>query len=75
VVSLDALHDPERGRPSLLAEAADMQTAALLDAAAGLGVEAAALLIVTERSDSGVLPDDELEEAAKGAATAAAGLL
>ena len=33
-VSLDSLHDPERGRPSVLAEAADMQTAALLGAAA-----------------------------------------
>lgn len=74
-VSLDTLHDPERGRPTVLAEVADMQTAALLGAAAELEVAAAALLIVTERSDSGQLLDDELEETAKRAAVAALGLL
>ncbi|HEY3435918.1 MAG TPA: hypothetical protein VGK41_09725 [Solirubrobacterales bacterium] len=74
-VSLDALHDPERERPTVLAEAADMQTAALLGTAAELGVAAAAALIVTERSDSGQLRDEILEEAAKRAGTAAAGLL
>jgi uridine phosphorylase len=74
-VSLDSLHDPEREQPSLLAEAADMQTAALLSSAAELGVAAAAVLIVTERSDSGQLRDEELEETAKRVATAAAGLL
>ncbi|HEU4739318.1 MAG TPA: hypothetical protein VFS54_09605 [Solirubrobacterales bacterium] len=75
VVSLDSLHDPERGRPSVLAEAADMQTAALLGSAAELEVAAAALLIVTERSDSGQLRDEELEETAKSAALAALALL
>lgn len=74
-VSLDALHDPERARPTVLAEAADMQTAGLLAAATELGVAAAALLIVTERSDAGQLRDAELEEAAKRAGTVAAGLL
>jgi len=74
-VSLDALHDPERARPTVLAEAADMQTATLLGTAAELGVAAAALLIVTERSDSGQLRDEDLEEAAKGAGTAASSLL
>jgi uridine phosphorylase len=74
-ISLDTLHDPERDRPSVLAEAADMQTAALLGAAAELGIAAAALLIVSEKSDSGQLPDEELEEAAKRAGTAASDLL
>jgi nucleoside phosphorylase len=74
-ISLDTLHNPERDRPSVLAEAADMQTAALLGAAAELGIAAAALLIVSEKSDSGQLPDEELEEAAKRAGTAASDLL
>jgi uridine phosphorylase len=74
-VSLDSLHDPERGRPSVLAEGADMQTAALFSAAAELGVAAAAVLIVSERADSGRLRDEELEETAKRAGTAASGLL
>lgn len=75
VISLDSLHDPERERPSVLAEGADMQTAALLGAAVELGVAVAAILIVTERSDSGQLRDEELEEAAKRAGLAAKALL
>lgn len=75
VVSLDSLHDPERERPSLPAEAADMQTAALLDSSAQLGVAAAAVLIVAEKSDSGQLRDEELEEVAKRVGATAAGLL
>ncbi|HEU4461573.1 MAG TPA: hypothetical protein VFR75_03155 [Solirubrobacterales bacterium] len=74
-ISLDSLHDPERERPSVLAEAADMQTAALLGAATDLGVAAAALLIVTERSDSGKLRDERLEAESKRAGIAAATLL
>ena len=74
-ISLDSLHDPERERPSVRAEAADMQTAALLTAATELGVAAAALLIVAERSDSGQMRDEDLEEAAKRAGRAASGLL
>lgn len=75
VASLDVLHDPERGQPSVLAEAADMQTATLLGAAAELTVAAAAVLIVTERSDSGQLRDEDLEAAAKRVGTVAADLL
>ena len=74
-LSLDTLHDPERERPSLLAEAADMQTAALLSSAAAHGIAAAAVLIVTEKSASGRLRDEELGEAAKRVAAAAAVLL
>lgn len=75
VLSLDTLYRPERDRPSTLAEAADMQTAALLGTAAELGVAAAAVLVVTEKSDSGQLQDDELEAAAKRAGHAAAAVL
>lgn len=74
-VSLDALHDPERVSPSVLADVADMQTAALLAAGAQLGVALAGLLIVTEKSDSGQLQDEELEAAAKQAGAAAVGVL
>jgi len=75
VISLDTLYRPERNLPSLRAEAADMQTAALLATAAELGVAAAAVLVVTERSDSGQLRDDDLEAAAKRAGHAAAAVL
>jgi len=74
-ISLDNLHDPERDHPTVLAEAADMQTAALLATAGALGVAAAAVLIVSERSDSGQLRDEDLEAAAKRAGIAAATLL
>jgi uridine phosphorylase len=75
VVSLDSLYRPERELPSPMAEAADMQTAALLASASELGVDAAAVLAVTERSDAGQLRDDDLEAAAKRAARGAAALL
>jgi uridine phosphorylase len=74
-VSLDTLHDPERGRPPVPAEAADMQSAALLGAAVELGVAAAAVLIAAERSDSGQLGDEELEATAKRVGLAASALL
>jgi uridine phosphorylase len=74
-VSLDTLQRPERDRPTLLAEAADMQTASLLATAAEHAVAAAALLIVFEKSDAGQLRDEELEEAAKRAGRAASRLL
>jgi uridine phosphorylase len=74
-ISLDTLHRPERDLPTLLAEAADMQTAALLTAAAAHGVAMAVLLIVSERSDSGQLRDEELEEAAKRAGIATSNVL
>jgi purine-nucleoside phosphorylase len=73
-VSLDTLYRPERDMPSVRAEAADMQTAGLLAGAAEHGVAAAALLIVSEKSDSGQLRDEELEETAKRAGSAASSL-
>jgi len=75
VVSLDSLRRPEAKRPSMVAEGADMQTAGLLEAASNHGVAAAAVLITTERSDSGQLRDEDLEAAAKRAGMAASGLL
>jgi uridine phosphorylase len=75
VVSLDSLYRPERDLPSALAEGADMQTAALLAAAGEVGVAAAAVLVVTEKSGSGVLRDEDLEAAAKRAGHAAAAVL
>jgi purine-nucleoside phosphorylase len=75
VLSLDSLYRPERDLPSPLADAADMQTAALLASAHELGIAAAALLIVCERSDSGQLRDEDLEAAAKTAGHAAAAVL
>jgi uridine phosphorylase len=75
VVSLDTLHDPERGSPSVQADVADMQTMALFGVAAELGIAPAAVLIVSERSDSGQLRDEELEEASRRAGRAAAAAL
>jgi uridine phosphorylase len=75
VVSLDSLYRPERDLPSTRAEAADMQTAALLAAAAELDVAAAAVLIVTESSGSGQLRDEDLEVAAKRIGHAAEAIL
>lgn len=75
VVSLDTLYRPERDRPSVLAEAADMQTAGLLAAAAEHGIAVAAALIVTEKSGSGQLRDEDLEEAAKRVGRVASDLL
>jgi uridine phosphorylase len=75
VASLDSLYRPERDLPPILADAADMQTAGLLIAAADHDVAVAALLIVFEKSDSGQLRDEELEEAAKRAGSAASAIL
>jgi uridine phosphorylase len=75
VLSLDSLYRPERGLPSTLAEVVDMQTAALLATGTELGVAVAALLIVSDRSDSGQLEDEELEAIAKSAGRAAADVL
>jgi uridine phosphorylase len=75
VLSLDSLYRPERDLPSTLAEVADMQTAALFGTAAELGVAVGAVLVVSERSDSGQLPDEELEAAAKSAGRAAADVI
>ena len=70
VVSLDSLHRPEAELPSLVARAADMQTAALLRTARQNEVAAAAVLIAAEESGAG-LKDEELEAATKRAAEAA----
>jgi uridine phosphorylase len=75
VLSLDSLYRPERDLPSPLAEVADMQTAALFATAGELEIAVAALLVVTERSDSGRLPDEELEALAKQAGRAAVAVL
>jgi uridine phosphorylase len=75
VISLDDLHDPDRESPASGADLADMQTAALLAAGSRLGVAVAALLIVSERSGSGRLPDEDLEATAKRAGKVASALL
>jgi len=75
VVSLDSLYRPEAEIPSMVAEGADMQTAGLLRAAARLGVTAAAVLVATEKSDSGQLRDERLEATAQRAGDAAVGVL
>lgn len=75
VVSLDTLYRPERDLPSVLFDAADMQTAGLLASAAEHDVAAAALLIVSEKSGSGQLRDEDLEEAGKRAGSAALAVL
>jgi purine-nucleoside phosphorylase len=75
VASLDSLYRPERDLPPISVEAADMQTAGLFSAAADHRVAVAALLIVFEKSDSGQLRDEELEETAKLAGMAASAIL
>jgi uridine phosphorylase len=75
VASLDSLYRPERDLPPISAEAADMQTAGLFGSAAEHEVAVAALLVVFEKSDSGQLRDEELEEAAKRVGTAASDVL
>jgi uridine phosphorylase len=74
-ISLDSLDDLERDSPSPLADVADMQTAALLEAASRLDMAAGAVLIVTEMSDAGQLRDEELEALAKRAGVAASALI
>jgi purine-nucleoside phosphorylase len=74
-VSLDSLYRPERDLPSALAEVADMQTATLFETADQVEIAVAALLLVTEKSDSGQLRDEELEEAAKSVGRAVAAVL
>jgi uridine phosphorylase len=74
-ISLDTLYRPERDLPSVLADAADMQTASLLASAAEHEVAAAAILVVTEKSDAGQIRDQGLEAAAKRAGRVAAAVL
>lgn len=75
VVSLDSLHRPEAELPSMVAEGADMQTAALLQTAREQSVALAAVLIAVEKSDAGVLRDEDLDEAAKRAGHAVSAIL
>jgi uridine phosphorylase len=75
VVSLDTLFRPEAEIPSMEAEAADMQTAGLLSSANTHGLAAAAVLIAVEKSDSGQLREEDLEETAKRAGHAASAVL
>lgn len=74
VLSLDTLHRhlPEQEEHG---EVADMQTAALFEAAARLGISAAALLIVSEARSGEVLSDEDLEAATKEAGKSAAAAL
>jgi uridine phosphorylase len=55
--------------------AADMQSASLLARARSLGIEAAAVLIVTEMSSGGELGKDEVEQAERQAGQAASAIL
>lgn len=74
VASLGVLH---RHHPDLdvAGDVADMQTAALLAAAAHREVSVAALLIVAETRDGEAIVDEEMEAAAKRAGKAAATVL
>lgn len=73
VASFDA-HPGEQAPPPG-AIAADMQTAPLLALASTLGVDAAALLIVAEKTGGGHLEKEALETAEKRAGQAAAAVL
>jgi uridine phosphorylase len=75
VVSLDTLFRPEAEIPSMAAEAADMQTAGLLSSAKAHDVAVAVVLIAAERSDSGQLREEELEETARRVGHTASAIL
>jgi uridine phosphorylase len=75
IASVDA-HPDERALLAGDAAAADMQTAPLLAQARSLGIEAAAILIVTEKADGEKsLKTDALEAAEKRAGRAASAAL
>lgn len=74
-ISLDHLHDSLGRLPSPPGDVADMQTAALFEAAGALGIAVGAVLIVAERAGTEPLGDERLEGAAKRAGQAAAALL
>jgi uridine phosphorylase len=74
VASFDRLPRSELGA-TVGADAADMQTAALLAHGAAHGVAVAAVLIVTETSAGGSLADEALERTARTAGEAAAAIL
>jgi purine-nucleoside phosphorylase len=71
VASLDLLHGPGEPAPVANADAADMQSAALLGRGPALQVALAAVLVVAETSAGTRLRDEELEVAAKRAGIAA----
>jgi purine-nucleoside phosphorylase len=73
-VSLDTLH--RHSAPETPdGDVADMQTAALFAAAAELGVDLAALLVVSETQSGTALSDEQLEATTKRAGGAAAAVL
>lgn len=73
--SLDTPHGEGVAAEVARADVADMQTAALFDRGAALGVAIAAVLVVTETRDGEVVDDEGAERAAKLAGTAAAAAL
>lgn len=73
--SLDVLHGGGAPPPVSEGDVADMQTAALLGTAGGLGIAAAAVLVVSEDAGGARLDDEGLEAAAKRAGHAAAAVL
>lgn len=75
VASLDVLHGGGAPPPVSEGDVADMQTAALLGTARGLGIAAAAVLVVSEGAGGERLGDEALEAAAKVAGGAAATVL
>jgi uridine phosphorylase len=75
VASLDTLHRPGTGEPPPAAEVADMQTAALFEAGATLGVAVAAVLVVAHAAEAADLEDEKLSEAVKVGGIAAAAIL
>jgi uridine phosphorylase len=74
-ISLDHLHDSQGRLPSPPGDVADMQTAALFEAASTRDVALAAVLIVSEQRGVEPLDDEQLQEAAKRAGRAASALL
>ena len=75
VASLETLHREHPDPAALRADAADMQTAALLGRGRALGVALAAVLVVSEGVDGQPLDDEGLERSAKLAGSAAAAVL
>ena len=75
VASLETLHSEHPDPAALGADAADMQTAALLARGRELGVAVAAVLVVTEGADGERLDDEAAEEAAKRAGNVASAVL
>jgi uridine phosphorylase len=75
VASLDTLHGGGAPAPVAAGDVADMQTAALFDRGAALGVALAAVLIVIESAGGEALDEEEAVQAAKRAGTAAAAIL